>query len=121
MQLAKNKAENLKNGEVLLLENVRFHREETDNDPEFAKQLAGMAEIYVAILNAVGINSKVIGVESKGDVDGAIKEDGTTIDVPKIYDCSFKVISTFSMRRLSADNTLKVTSSVSAVSPGSGR
>ena len=34
---AKNKAENLKNGEVLLLENVRFHREETDNDPEFAK------------------------------------------------------------------------------------
>ena len=34
---AKNKAEKLKNGKVLLLENVRFHREETDNDPEFAK------------------------------------------------------------------------------------
>ena len=44
---AKNKAENLKNGEVLLLENVRFHREETDNDPEFAKELASMAEIFV--------------------------------------------------------------------------
>ena len=44
---AKNKAENLKNGEVLLLENVRFHREETDNDPEFAKKLASMAEIFV--------------------------------------------------------------------------
>ena len=44
---AKNKAENLKNGEVLLLENVRFHREETDNDPEFAKELASFGEIFV--------------------------------------------------------------------------
>ena len=44
---AKNKAENLKNGEVLLLENVRFHREETDNDPEFAKKLASFGEIFV--------------------------------------------------------------------------
>ena len=51
---------------------------------EKAQICKGMAEIYVAILNAVGITSKVIGVESKGDVDGAIKEDGTTIDVPKI-------------------------------------
>lgn len=45
---AKEKANNLKNGEILLLENVRFHREETDNDPEFAKELASMAEIYVS-------------------------------------------------------------------------
>jgi len=44
---AKNKAENLKNGEVLLLENVRFHREETDNDPEFAKKLASFGEVFV--------------------------------------------------------------------------
>ena len=44
---AKNKAENLKNGEVLLLENVRFHRDETDNDPEFAKKLASFGEIFV--------------------------------------------------------------------------
>ena len=44
---AKEKAANLKEGEVMLLENVRFHREETDNDPEFAKQLASMAEIFV--------------------------------------------------------------------------
>ncbi len=41
------KAENLKEGEVLLLENVRFHKEETDNDPEFAKKLASMAEVFV--------------------------------------------------------------------------
>ena len=44
---AKQKAANLKEGEIMLLENVRFHREETDNDPEFAKKLASMAEIYV--------------------------------------------------------------------------
>ena len=44
---ATEKAKNLKPGEILLLENVRFHREETDNDPEFSKKLASMAEIFV--------------------------------------------------------------------------
>lgn len=44
---ATSKATNLKEGEIMLLENVRFHREETDNDPEFAKKLASMAEIFV--------------------------------------------------------------------------
>ncbi len=44
---AKTKASNLKEGEVMLLENVRFHREETDNNLEFAKELASMAEIFV--------------------------------------------------------------------------
>ena len=44
---AKAKAAALKAGEVLLLENVRFHKKETKNDPEFAKELASMAEIYV--------------------------------------------------------------------------
>lgn len=34
-------------GEVLLLENVRFHKEEEANDPEFAKQLASLADVYV--------------------------------------------------------------------------
>ena len=44
---AKNLVENMKEGEIILLENVRFHREETDNDPEFAKKLASFADIYV--------------------------------------------------------------------------
>ena len=44
---AKKLASNLQQGEVMLLENVRFHREETDNDENFAKELASMAEIYV--------------------------------------------------------------------------
>jgi len=43
---AQAKAAALKDGEVLLLENVRFHKEE-ENDPAFAKQLASLAEIYV--------------------------------------------------------------------------
>lgn len=34
-------------GEVLLLENLRFHPEEEKNDPSFAKQLAGLCDIYV--------------------------------------------------------------------------
>lgn len=44
---AKTKAANLKSGELMLLENVRFHKEETDNDEGFAKELASMAEVYV--------------------------------------------------------------------------
>ncbi len=40
-------AADLQEGEVLMLENVRFHAEETKNDPEFAKKLASLAEIYV--------------------------------------------------------------------------
>ena len=38
----------LQDGEIVLLENLRFHKEETDNDPEFAKELASMAELYVS-------------------------------------------------------------------------
>jgi phosphoglycerate kinase len=37
----------MKNGDVLLLENLRFHAEETKNDPEFAKKLASLADVYV--------------------------------------------------------------------------
>ena len=44
---AKAKAAALKDGDIMLLENLRFHKEEEKNDPDFAKELAGMAEIYV--------------------------------------------------------------------------
>jgi phosphoglycerate kinase len=37
----------LRDGEVLLLENVRFHKAETDNDRDFAARLAGLGEVYV--------------------------------------------------------------------------
>lgn len=34
-------------GEALVLENLRFHKEETENDPAFAKQLARLADVYI--------------------------------------------------------------------------
>ncbi|MFA5374714.1 MAG: phosphoglycerate kinase [Dehalococcoidia bacterium] len=44
---AEKAATNLKNGDLLLLENLRFHVEEEKNDPEFSKALAKLADIYV--------------------------------------------------------------------------
>ncbi len=44
---AKSAAKKLKNGHVLLLENLRFHKEEEKNDMEFAEQLASLAELYI--------------------------------------------------------------------------
>lgn len=44
---AKAKASALKDGEVLLLENVRFHAEEEKNDPDFSKELASLADVFV--------------------------------------------------------------------------
>jgi phosphoglycerate kinase len=37
----------MKDGDVVLLENLRFHKEEKENDPAFAEQLASLAEVYV--------------------------------------------------------------------------
>jgi phosphoglycerate kinase len=45
--VAKNAARDLKNGEVLLLENLRFHDEEEAGDVNFAKELASLGDIYV--------------------------------------------------------------------------
>ena len=45
---AKAKAAALKPGEIMLLENTRFEPGETKNDPELAKEMASMAEIYVS-------------------------------------------------------------------------
>ncbi len=45
---AKRKAMALNDGEILLLENLRFHKEEEKNDPAFAKELASLAELYVS-------------------------------------------------------------------------
>lgn len=44
---ATKKAKELKSGEVMLLENVRFHAEEEENEPKFAEKLAKLADIYV--------------------------------------------------------------------------
>ena len=44
---AKAKAAALNDGDVMIIENIRFHAEETKNEPDFAKELASMADIYV--------------------------------------------------------------------------
>jgi phosphoglycerate kinase len=44
---AKELAANVKEGEAVLIENVRYHAEETKNDPAFSKALADLAEVYV--------------------------------------------------------------------------
>ena len=46
-QPAESKVKALSNGEVLLLENLRFHPEEEKNDDNFAKQLASLCDVYV--------------------------------------------------------------------------
>ena len=63
---AKTLAANLQEGQVMLLENVRFHREETDNDPEFSQKLASLAEIFVndAFGAAHRAHSSTVGVAS---------------------------------------------------------
>jgi phosphoglycerate kinase len=60
---AKSKA--LKNGEVLLLENVRYHAEEEKNDPEFSKQLAALCDgLFVcdAFGSAHRAHASVVGI-----------------------------------------------------------
>ncbi len=44
---ARSEAERLAPGEILLLENLRFHSEEESNDPDFARELASLGEIFV--------------------------------------------------------------------------
>ena len=63
---ATTKANNLKEGEILLLENVRFHKEETENDTEFSKKLASMAEVFVndAFGTAHRAHSSTTGIAS---------------------------------------------------------
>ena len=53
---AEKLAADLKPGEVLLLENLRYHKAEKKNDPEFAKQLASLADL--AVDDAFGVSHR---------------------------------------------------------------
>jgi len=61
---AENAARNLSVGEVLLLENLRFHAEEKANDPDFSAKLASLADVYVndAFTNAHRNHASMVGV-----------------------------------------------------------
>jgi len=54
-------------GEVLLLENLRFYKEETDNDPEFSAKLAALCDVYVNDAFAVShrVHASVVGVAER--------------------------------------------------------
>ncbi|WP_461834400.1 phosphoglycerate kinase [Desulfothermus sp.] len=60
----------LKDGEILLLENLRFYKGETENDPEFSKELAKLADVYVN--DAFGVvhrkHASVVGICDYVDV-----------------------------------------------------
>jgi len=51
-------------GDVVMLENLRFHSQEQENDPEFARQLAGLADVYINDAFAVAhrAHASVVGV-----------------------------------------------------------
>lgn len=64
---AEKMAAALKPGEILLLENLRYHKEEEKNDPQFAKQLAKLADI--AVNDAFGVSHR-----AHASVEGIAKE-----------------------------------------------
>ena len=88
---AKDLTTNMKNGEVVLLENVRFDSREEANDKEFAKELASFAELYVndAFGTAHRAHASTAGVaEFLPAVAGFLMEKeinflGTTLENPK--------------------------------------
>ena len=57
-------------GDVVLLENVRFHKEETDNDPDFAGQLAKLGDVYAndAFGTAHRAHASTVGVTAHIDI-----------------------------------------------------
>ena len=85
------KAGELKPGQIMLLENVRFRKEETDNDPGFSKELADLADIYVndAFGTAHRAHSSTAGIASFiPSVSGFLIEKeveflGNAVDNPK--------------------------------------
>lgn len=62
----------LSSGEVILLENLRFHREEEKNDPAFARALAELAEVYVndAFGSSHRAHASVVGMVTHFDCKG---------------------------------------------------
>lgn len=89
---AEQKAASLKPGEILLLENLRFHKEETAGDEGFSKQLAKLGDIYVndafgtahrahasTTIVAKYFDQKVAGYVMKAELDNAEKVLGNTL------------------------------------------
>jgi phosphoglycerate kinase len=69
----KKMVKEMKPGEIIFLENLRFHAGETANDPQFAKELASLADIYINDAFAVchRVNASVVGVPKYSKVCAA--------------------------------------------------
>jgi phosphoglycerate kinase len=69
----RHKVENLREGEILLLENVRFYPGEEANDPEFSKELSASGDIYVndAFGTAHRAHASTVGVAEHFDIRAA--------------------------------------------------
>jgi phosphoglycerate kinase len=59
--------EKMTDGDIVLLENLRFHKEETDNDPAFSEQLARLADVYIndAFACSHRAHASVVGVADR--------------------------------------------------------
>lgn len=86
------KVSEMKNGDILLLENVRFHKGEKENDVEFSKQLAENADIYIndafgtahrAHASTVGITKFVDKCAAGFLLENEVKVLGEVLDNPK--------------------------------------
>jgi phosphoglycerate kinase len=68
----KHLIETMKPGCIVMLENLRFHKEETDNDDDFAKELAGFADVYIddAFGNAHRSHASNVGITKHIDQCG---------------------------------------------------
>ncbi len=79
----------LKEGEILLLENIRFYPEETKNDPEFARMLASFCDVYIndAFSVAHRAHASVVGIPAY------VKEKGIGFQMEKEIRYLSKVVS----------------------------
>lgn len=67
------RAEQLLPGQVLMLENLRFYSQETENDPDFSNKLAQLADVYINDAFAVShrAHASVVGVAERIEMKGA--------------------------------------------------
>ncbi len=66
-------ADGMKGGQVLMLENLRFHQEETQNDSEFGKTLAALCDVYINDAFAVShrANASVVSITQHAPISAA--------------------------------------------------
>ncbi|MFH0792547.1 MAG: phosphoglycerate kinase [bacterium] len=85
-------ANELRDGDVMLLENLRFHKQEEKNDPQFSKQLAALADVYVndafgtahrAHASTEGITHHLKPCAAGFLIDKELKYLGESLDNPK--------------------------------------